>query len=186
MWSSPVFQKVLLPRIAWCSKLRTLFWGRSLAPSSVPFECSVIVLGVAAVGNVQQIDLVCLFHLVEPLTSMSKKQETSMPVSPASRWSQFLFRWLKLTSDFLSWGLTNALGCTHLQQHHKDPQWRHDRYLLPGPSLVPFLGCIVSRTSHWCFRTLIFSVNASGDFSFAWLHIDVFAPACNFFAIKVG
>ena len=22
-----VFQKVLLPRIAWCSKLRTLFWG---------------------------------------------------------------------------------------------------------------------------------------------------------------
>ena len=37
------FKKVLLPRIAWCSKLRTLFWGRSLAPFCVPFECSVIV-----------------------------------------------------------------------------------------------------------------------------------------------
>ena len=37
-----VFQKVLLPRR--CSKLRTLFWGRSLAPFCVPFECSVIVM----------------------------------------------------------------------------------------------------------------------------------------------
>ena len=33
-----VFQNVLLPRIAWCSKLRTLFWGRSLAPSVCPLN----------------------------------------------------------------------------------------------------------------------------------------------------
>ena len=36
-----VVQKVLLPCIAWCSKLRTLLWGRSLATSCVPFECYV-------------------------------------------------------------------------------------------------------------------------------------------------
>ena len=52
-WSSPVFQKVLLPRIAWCSKLRTLFWGRSLAPSCVPFECSVIVSASSPCGQAE-------------------------------------------------------------------------------------------------------------------------------------
>ena len=49
----PSFSKVLLPRIAWCSKLRTLFWGRSLAPSCVPFECSVIVSTSSACGQAE-------------------------------------------------------------------------------------------------------------------------------------
>ena len=49
----PSFSKVLLPRIAWCSKLRTLFWGRSLAPSCVPFECSVIVSASSACGQAE-------------------------------------------------------------------------------------------------------------------------------------
>ena len=48
-----VSQKVLLPRIAWCSKLRTLFWGRSLALSCVPFECSVIVSASSACGQAE-------------------------------------------------------------------------------------------------------------------------------------
>ena len=48
-----VFQRVLLPRIAWCSKLRTLFWGRSLAPSCVPFERSVIVSASSACGQAE-------------------------------------------------------------------------------------------------------------------------------------
>ena len=48
-----VFEKVLLPRIAWCSKLRTLFWGRSLAPFCVPFECSVIVSASSACGQAE-------------------------------------------------------------------------------------------------------------------------------------
>ena len=49
-----VFQKVSLPRIAWCSKLRTLFWGRSLAPFCVPFECSVIVSASSAWASRRQ------------------------------------------------------------------------------------------------------------------------------------
>ena len=47
------FKRVLLPRIAWCSKLRTLFWGRSLAPFCVPFECSVIVSASSACGQAE-------------------------------------------------------------------------------------------------------------------------------------
>ena len=48
-----VFQNLLLPRIAWCSKLRTLFWGRSLAPFCVPFECSVIVSASSSCGQAE-------------------------------------------------------------------------------------------------------------------------------------
>ena len=46
------FQKVLLPRIAWCSKLRTEpCLGVAICPSSVTFECSLVSVSLLRVDK---------------------------------------------------------------------------------------------------------------------------------------
>ena len=44
---------------AWCSMLRTLLWGRSLAPFCMPFECSITVSASSACGQAKKKESLC-------------------------------------------------------------------------------------------------------------------------------